>query len=73
MAERAIVLQVLRNDHDVRWSLAELQAEVDDLDPSALSDALDRLREEGIIVACGESVIASRAALHLDALGMISI
>lgn len=74
MAERAIVLQVLRNDHDVRWSLAELQAEVDDLDPKALSLALDRLRLEGLVVDCGKAMVASRCVRHLDEeLGMVSI
>lgn len=72
-AERAIVLQVLRNDKDPRWTLAELQAEAYDIDPTALADALDRLERHGIVVACGEGVVASRAALHMDALGMVSI
>jgi hypothetical protein len=31
--ERALVLQVLRNDHDERWTRAELEAEVFDFDP----------------------------------------
>jgi hypothetical protein len=73
MAERAIVLQVLRNDHELRWSLAELQAEVDDLDPRALGVAFDRLRVKGLLVDCGDGVVASRAAFHLDNLGMVAI
>jgi hypothetical protein len=73
MAERAIVLQVLRDDHEVRWTLGELQAEVDDLNPHALRHALDRVLEEGVVVTCGADVLASRCALHLDALGMVSI
>ncbi len=73
-AERAIALQVLRHDHEVRWTLAELQAEIEDLAPSALADALDRVERHGIIMTCGENdVVASRCALHLDALGMVSI
>lgn len=74
MAQRAIVLQVLRDDTEARWTLAELQAEVDDLNPHALSHALDRLLEEGVVVTCGAMFsLASRCALHLDALGMVSI
>lgn len=73
MAERAVMLQVLRTDRDLRWSLAELQAEVDDLDPRALGVAFDRLRVEGLLVDCGDGVVASRAAFHLDGLGMVSI
>jgi DNA-binding HxlR family transcriptional regulator len=67
------VLQVLRKDKDPRWTLAELQAEAYDIAPSTLCDALHRLKRHGIVVACGDAVVASRAALHLDALGMVSI
>jgi hypothetical protein len=73
MAERAIVLQVLSSCREVRWSLAELQAEIDDLDPEALRVAFGRLRKEGVIVACGDAVVASRCALHLDTIGMVAI
>lgn len=72
-AERASVLQVLRKDKDPRWTRAELQAEAYDIDPSTLRDALHRLERHGILVAYGDAVVASRAALHLDALGMVSI
>jgi DNA-binding IclR family transcriptional regulator len=72
-AERAIVLQVLREDKDPRWTLAELQAEAYDIDPTTLAGALSRLERHGIVVECGEGVVASRCALHLDALGMVSI
>lgn len=74
MAERAIMLQVLRADHDWRWTLQELQAEVDDLDPSTLQAALERLKRHGLVVTCGEEWVgASRAGLHLDAIGMVGI
>jgi hypothetical protein len=73
MAERAIVLQVLRKEKDPRWTLAELQTEIDDLDPTALGVAFDRLRVEGLLVDCGDGVVASRAAFHLDDLGMVAI
>lgn len=72
-AERAIVLQVLRKDKDPRWSVAELQAEAYDIAPSTLAGALHCLERHGIVAACGDAVVASRAALHLDALGMVSI
>jgi hypothetical protein len=73
VAERAIVLQVLRKEKDPRWTLAELQAEIDDLDPTALGVAFDRLRVEGLLVDCDDGVVASRAAFHLDDLGMVAI
>jgi hypothetical protein len=73
IAERAIVLQLLRDDHDVRWTLPELQREAYDVKPAALGDALERLRLHGVVVPCGPYVVASRCAEHLDELGMVSI
>lgn len=73
IAERAIVLQVLRDDRPERWSRAELEREIFDIAPLAISDALERLREEGVVHLSGELVWASRCARHLDALGMVSI
>jgi DNA-binding HxlR family transcriptional regulator len=72
IAERAIVLQVLRDDRDVRWSLVELEGEVYDIDPLVLSEALERLGRHGIVVSCDEEYVASRCAWHLDELGMVS-
>jgi DNA-binding HxlR family transcriptional regulator len=73
IAERAIVLQVLRDDKDPRWTLPELHAEADDIDPAVLADALSRLEQHGIVVTCCNAVVASRCAVHLDDLGMVSI
>jgi len=73
VAERAIVLQVLREDHDVRWSRAEIEREICDIEPLDLGDALERLRLEGVVHLWGELVLASRCARHLDELGMVSI
>ncbi len=33
-AQRAIVLQVLRDDHEPRWTRAELRAEIYDIKPA---------------------------------------
>ena len=73
IAERAIVLQVLRDDRAERWSRAELEREIYDIDPPALGAALERLCHEGVVHLSGDRVWASRCALHLDALGMVSI
>ncbi len=72
-AQRAVVLQVLRNDHEERWTRAELECEIYDVPPLAISDALERLRQESVVHLHGEDVWASRCALHLDVLGMVSI
>ena len=73
IAERAIVLQVLRDDRDERWARAELEGEIYDIEPLAISEALERLREAGVVHLAGEQVWASRCARHLDLLGMVSI
>jgi hypothetical protein len=73
IAERAVVLQVLRDDHDERWARAELEREIYDIEPAAIAEALERLREHGVVHVAGHLVWASRCAWHLDELGMVSI
>ncbi len=73
IVERAIVLQLLRDDHDERWSRTELQAEASDVEPSALSSAVKRLEQHCVVVVQGEHVLASSCARHLDELGLIAI
>jgi hypothetical protein len=73
MAERAIVLQVLRDDHDERWTRAELEEQVSDLAPQAICDGLARLESESVIVTEGRHVLASRCVRHIDRLELVSI
>jgi DNA-binding HxlR family transcriptional regulator len=71
--ERAIVLQVLRDDHHERWTRKELKRELRDVRRRSIDKALGRLEEEGVVELDGEYVWPSRCAQHLDALGMVSI
>ncbi len=71
--ERAVVLQLLRDDHNERWSRAELEAEVNDVEPSVLSSAIADLECQGVVVAQGEHFLASRCARHLDELGLVGV
>jgi hypothetical protein len=71
--ERAIILQFLRDDHGDRWSRAELDVEIFNVEPLDISDALARLDQDGIVQISGESVSASRAVRRLDELGLIAI
>ncbi len=73
IAQRAIILQVLRDDHTETWSRAELESEIYGIEPLAISDALATLEAEGVVNVTGEQVRASRATWHLDTLGMIAI
>jgi hypothetical protein len=73
IAERAIVLQLLSDDCDEQWSRAELEAELDNVEPLAMSDAIAGLERHGVVVVQGEHVVASSCARHLDELGLIAI
>jgi hypothetical protein len=72
-AQRAIVTQVLRDDHPEGWTRTELESELDDLDPEAVAVALERLQEQGVVRLEGKQVSACACARHLDALELISI
>lgn len=69
--ERSLVLMIL--NHPERCLRAELEAELHDIDPLAVSDALETLETEGVVILDGEQVSASRCARHLDALGLIAV
>ena len=71
--ERAVVLQLLRDDHDEQWSRAELEAEVNDVEPLVLSSAIAELERRGVVVAQGEHVVASPCARRLDELGLVGV
>ncbi len=73
MAQRAIVLQVLRNDHPEQWSRAELEQAISDIRPRVVGKALAVLTAEGVVVHDDETITASRCARHLDALELVSI
>ncbi len=71
--ERAIILQFLRDDHEHRWSRAELEVEISNVAALDIGDALARLDQDGIVRISGESAWASRAVRRLDELGLIAI
>ena len=72
--QKLLVLQLLRDDHDPKWTRAEIDKKLYDIDPDAITVALQRLQEQGVVVqADGEQLAASRCAWHLDALKFISI
>jgi hypothetical protein len=66
MAERAILLQLLRDDHDERWTPTELVNETTGLGPRAIRAGLARLSAEGVTVELDGHVLASRCARRLD-------
>jgi hypothetical protein len=70
--ERAIVLQLLRDDHPRPWSPEELCSEVR-ADPGAVERAVRRLGADGVLCRAGKEVSAARAARRLDELGLIAL
>ena len=73
IAERAVVLQVLRDDHAELWTLEELEQEISDLPAEILRQAIRRLGGVGVVVLGEGECKASRAARRIDALGLIAI
>jgi hypothetical protein len=76
MADRAIVLQALNDEHPDRWTPAELGAALPDFDPLAVENAVEELLSQGVLERtgpAGEHVRASRCARKLDALGLVGI
>jgi hypothetical protein len=68
-----LVLQVLRSDHEQPWTPAELERELHDVDPAAITVALQRLNEQGVVHMEDDQIEASPCARHLDALAFICI
>ena len=72
-AQRAVVLQVLRDDHAERWTRAELERELDDIPLLEIDRAVVSLAESEVVQVCGNALSASRCCRHLDALGLLSV
>jgi hypothetical protein len=79
--ERAIVLQLLRDDHERMWSHAQLAIELEaelEYDPpeigrQALEKALRRLERDGVLGMSEHQAWASSAARRLDELELIGV
>ncbi len=73
VVERAIVLQILRDDREQRWARGELAREIPDFEPALLDEALTRLEHDGVLHREEGTVWAARATRRLDELELISI
>jgi hypothetical protein len=70
--ERAIVLQLLRDDHRGPWSREELGVGLN-ADAEAVEQALRALGDEGVLRLSGERASTASATRRLDELGLIGI
>ena len=73
LVQRAIILQVLRDDHPEKWTRAELEQQLSDIEPLTVSDALAGLAIAEVVSVDGESVCAARCVRHLDILGLLGV
>jgi len=75
--ERAIVLQLLRDDREHMWSRTELERELEagraEVGQEAVAQALRRLAGKGVLGMSEEAAWASNAVRALDELGLISV
>jgi hypothetical protein len=71
--DRAILSEILSNDHDPLWFRAELERAIPHVEPRDISEALDRLKGNGAVCVSGELVCASRCVLHLHALEVLAV
>lgn len=71
--ERAIILQLLRDDHERMWSREQLSAELASDRAEVIEEALGRLEKEGVVGVSDQAVWASSAARRLDVLGLIGV
>jgi hypothetical protein len=67
--ERAVILTLLRDDHDVRWTRDELSHEVG----FEVRPHLCGLVVDGLVVLDGQGVLASRCVRRMDALGLVGV
>jgi hypothetical protein len=72
-AERAVVLQLLRDDHEQRWSRVELDDELAYIEPGVVDGAVTDLHGEGLVRLESGTVWASAAARRLDDLDLIGV
>lgn len=70
--ERAIVLQLLSDGAERRWSRVELASELG-VDTTRLKTALRALHEQGVVCFAGQDAWASPAARRLDELELIGV
>ncbi len=72
-AQRAVVLQVLRDDHPERWTRPELEAEIADIPEQTMLAALVYLAIEEVLDVDDDGVRASQCALYLDSLELVAV
>jgi hypothetical protein len=71
--QRLVVLQVLRDDHDERWSGCELADVLAEVEAEVLANAIDGLTRKGVLCAEGDALWASPALVRVSELELICV
>jgi len=71
--ERAVVLLLLRDDHERRWSRVELEGKLSDIEQDVFDDGVADLAATGVVHTEDGAVWASDAARRLDELELIDV
>ncbi len=72
-AEQLLVLALLDDEHEPRWSRGELGERFAEIPPERVDAALHALESDGVVCRAGEAVWASSAARRIDAIGLIGV
>jgi hypothetical protein len=72
-AQRVLILQLLRDDHDNLWTRSELDAELGDIGAQIIAHAVASLQEAGVVELDGGSLSASPAARRFQELLLIGV
>lgn len=72
LADRAVVLQLLRSDRGEQWTREQLKAELPDLHPASIVRALARLEEAEVTHRSGPFHWLRFGPRHLARVGLIS-
>jgi hypothetical protein len=73
IAQRAIIHQVIRDDHRERWSPKQIEQALSDVTPETINDAIIRLEANGAIYCLDEYIGAARCTRYLYLLDLIGI
>jgi hypothetical protein len=71
--ERLVVLQALGRDEEGGCPLERVRAELSDIEPARVEDAIASLQAAGVVLVEGGRLRPSEAARRLDDLAMIAI
>jgi hypothetical protein len=73
LEQRAIVHQLLRDDHTQHWTPKQLQRAFSDIEPEAVAEAVAELEANGAVWRLDDYIGASRCVRHLFSLDLIGI